>query len=117
MTRREEQRQTEHPVGERRAEQRAGDLRDDVGGHGGPRDAALPRVGERHGGIEVRARHRAEREDQRDERAAGRERVRKQRRPTLPPHKRCAMIPEPTTAASKNAVPVNSATIARRFIE
>src|SRR6202163_4605421 len=35
--------------------------------------------------------------------------------PTFPPHKRCAMIPEPTTAASRNAVPVNSAATGRRF--
>ena len=49
------------------------------GRHVAPGQPALRRVGERDGRIEVRARDRAERQDQRDERRAGREGVREQR--------------------------------------
>ena len=61
------------------ASERAGDLRDAVAGHVAPRQAALRRIRERDGRIEVRAGNRTERENQRDQRRARRERVREQR--------------------------------------
>ena len=35
--------------------------------------------------------------------------------PTFPPHKRCAIMPEPTMASNRNAVPTPSATTERAF--
>src|SRR5207249_122031 len=72
----EEQRRLEHGVGRRHAGECAGDLRRDVEWHFAPRDAALRSVGERHGGIEVRARDGAERQDQGHERRTRRQGVR-----------------------------------------
>ena len=72
----EEQRRLEHGVCRRHAGECAGDLRRDVEWHFTPRDAALRSVGESHGGIEVRARDGAERQDQGQERRARRQGVR-----------------------------------------
>src|SRR5215218_8673875 len=36
-------------------------------------------------------------------------------KPLFPPLKRSAIMPEPTTAASRNAVPINSATLRRNI--
>ena len=57
----------EHQVRDHRADARAGDLRDDVHARVARRHAAEDPVGHRHDRVEVRARDRAEREDQRDE--------------------------------------------------
>ena len=72
------------------AREGSGQLRGDVAGDVAPGDAALPRVDQSHRGIEVRAGHRSEGEDQRDQRGAGCGGVGKQRdgdvarRQTLP---------------------------------
>ena len=80
----EEHRQVEHDVRRRDAGEGARDLRSDVPRHLAPRESALRGVGERHRRVEVRARNRPERQDQRDERRARRERVGEQRDRDVP---------------------------------
>ena len=62
----------------------ADDLDGHVAGHIAPRQAALGRVGERDGWIEVRARDRPERQDEGDQRGARGERIRQQRDGDVP---------------------------------
>ena len=62
----------------------ADELRGEVGGHVPPGDAALGRIGEGHGRIEVRARNRPEGQDQRDERGARGDGVGEQRDGDVP---------------------------------
>ena len=68
----------------RDAAERTDHLRGEVRGDLAPRQAALRRVGERHGGVEVRAGDRAERQDERDEACARGERVGEQRDRDVP---------------------------------
>ena len=92
------------------AGERAATCAADVDRHFAPGEAALARIGEGHDRVEVRARDRAEREDQRDEPRARRERVGEQRDRDVPAARaRSPMMPEPTTVASSSAVPTASA--------
>ena len=81
----------------------ADDLRDDVhAASRGRRARRATRSARRDDGVEVRARHRPEGEDQRDEPGAGRDRVLEQLRARRRPgESRCAAIPEPTTTATR----------------
>jgi hypothetical protein len=65
----------EHDVRDGDADERARDLGEEVARHLTPRQAALARVREGHGGIEVRARDRTERQDQGYQPCARRDRV------------------------------------------
>ena len=79
-----DRRQVEHQVGDDRADARADDLRDDVDAQRrAVVDPTEEPVGERDDRVEVRARDRAEREDQRDEPGAGRDRVLEQLQPDV----------------------------------
>ena len=60
--------------------------------------------------IEMRAGYRAERENEHGQDRAGRKGVAKKRQRAVTPASFAAMIPEPTTPASRNAVPKHSAT-------
>ena len=73
------------------------------------RHAAEQPVGERDDRVEVRARDRTEREDQRDSPAPVAVEFSSSCKPVLPGESRCAAIPEPTTIATRNAVPTASA--------
>ena len=71
----------------------------------------------RHRRIEMRARQRPEYQDQHRQHRAGRQCVAQAARcAPFPPASRSAMMPEPTTAASRNAVPSASAASAARQI-
>ena len=80
-----------------------------------PRARARPlgTLGERNDRVEVRAGDWTEGENQRDERGSGRQRVCQERDGGIASGEPSPMIPEPTTAASRNAVPRASATNAR----
>ena len=61
----------------------------------------------------MRAGKRPEDQDQHDQDRAGRYRVAQKRERDVPPASFWAMMPEPTTAASRNAVPSHSAKMRR----
>ena len=73
--------QREHEVGEDRTADSADDLRGDVDGEGAALEAAERRVGEAHDRVEMGARHRSDREDDRDQPGRGRGRVLEQLEP------------------------------------
>ena len=66
-----------------------------------------------HDRIEVRAGDRADGEDDCDQRRSRRDRVFKERQPAVDGASVCAAMPEPTTAMSNRAVPMNSASSRR----
>ena len=68
-------------------------------------ELAAQREDEAHRRIEVRARNRPEHRDQHDQDRAGRDRVAEQRDGDVPAGQRSAMMPEPTTVASRRPVP------------
>ena len=76
-----------------------------------PWEAALQASASVTAGLKWAPGSRAERQDERDEGRAGRERVREERDRDVPPASRSPMIPEPTTVASSSAVPAHSAAI------
>jgi hypothetical protein len=75
----EEHRLAEHKMRGRDPTEGAGDLRHDIGQDVALSKRAPRRVGHRHGGVEVSSRDRPERQNQRHERSAGRQRVRQER--------------------------------------
>ena len=99
-------RQLEHHVRGQDAGDAARDLRrrhrPAASRHGSsPRSANAPL----HRRIEMRAGHRAEYQDQDRQHRAGRDRIAQQRNCAVAARQPAAMMPEPTTAASRKAVP------------
>jgi hypothetical protein len=74
----------EHQVGGYRAGDAAGHLRGQVGGGVAPRQPAERRVGERDDRVEVRAGHRPEHQDDREQPGRGRRRVLQQLQAGVP---------------------------------
>ena len=68
-------RQREHQMRDPNADDPAADLGNGVSERGPPEEAVDQDCGERHNGVHMRTRMRAEGQDQREERAAGRDRV------------------------------------------
>jgi hypothetical protein len=79
VMRRREERLAEHDVSDANTRERTGDVGEDVDREVPPGKTALAGVREADRGIEMRARHRAEGEDQRNEPSSRRDRVRQQR--------------------------------------
>ena len=87
--------QIEHQVGDSYTGERPDDLTCEVGRDVRPRESALACDGERHRRIEMRPRDRPEREDERDERGARRERIGEQRHGDVPAGEPLAHDPGP----------------------
>ena len=95
------------------ADQPAGDLRNDITGDAAPCKPAFDRRGERHRGIEVRAGDRRKGEMSVTRTAPVAMLFASSTSAMFPPDSRSPVIPEPTTAATRSAVPMPSLTMAR----
>jgi len=100
--------QGEHPVGDDRPGDAAGDLGRDVGQRDTPGQSAESGVHERDEGVEMTARDRAEHEDDRGQAAAVAAAFSSSCRPGSL-ESSAAAIPEPMTSAARKALPRNSA--------
>ena len=109
-----DRRHAEHHVGQDGAADRAADLGGNVGGEVAGGDAAAvapaqPPVDQRDDRVEMRPGHSGEHQDQRAQRQRRRDRrFPSSSSPTSCGDSRVAAMPEPTTAVTSSAVPVNS---------
>ena len=104
-----ERSQVEHQMGDDGAGDTAGELCQDIGQRLAPGQSPV-RQSQRHRRVEVGAGDRPEYGDEDDQDRARRYRVAQQCNAALPPASRSAMMPEPTTVATRIAVPSSSAT-------
>jgi hypothetical protein len=75
----------------------------------GPRNTVLNRVGECNGWVQMCAGDQPKRQNESDQSRASRNRIRKQSNGEVSTRQPFAMMPEPITAATRNALPRNSA--------
>ena len=99
----------EHQVGDHGPADAAGDLGREVGGGFPPAQATKGGVDERHDRVEVAPGNGAEHQDNREQPGRRGRRVLEQLEADGPGERCWAAIPEPMTAAAKNALPSNSA--------